>query len=242
MEQAFPAIPRTAVAEDIVAHLLRLIREKQLRPGDKLPPERELAAMLRVSRPSLREGLRTLSIMKVVELRHGSGTYITSLEPETLVEHLDFVFALDDSTYQQLFEARKVLEPGICALAAQHITEEELGELERCLQRSQVGLAEPETYLQADLDLHAIIGRAARNPLLWRFMVSIQHLGRASRERTVVLPGVVQQTFQDHQAIVSALRTHQAELAREAMLIHLEHIEQRLKQSQLADQGDRQPG
>ncbi|GLV54689.1 hypothetical protein KDH_15360 [Dictyobacter sp. S3.2.2.5] len=161
---SFQVIPKSAVAEDIVSHLLLLIREKKLRPGDKLPPERELAAMMQVSRPSLREALRTLSIMRVVELRHGSGTYITALEPSALVEHLDFVFSLDDSTYLQLFQTRKILEPGICALAARHITEEELTQLEACVERSKVGPDNPEAYLQADLDLHEIITQAARNP------------------------------------------------------------------------------
>ena len=228
---SFQAIPKTAVAEDIVTHLLQMIRDKKLRPGDKLPPERELALMLKVSRPSLREALRTLSVMRVVELRHGSGTYITALEPEKLVAHLDFVFALDDSTYFQLFETRKILEPAICALAAQHISDDELLQLDACVERSKLGLADHETYLQADLDLHTIIAQAARNPLLQRFMSSIQSLGRASRQRTSALPGVVEQTVQDHQAIIQALRNHQPEAASQAMLDHLEHIEQRLQQA-----------
>ncbi|GCE31013.1 GntR family transcriptional regulator [Dictyobacter alpinus] len=225
---SFQVIPKSALAEDIVNHLLVLIREKKLRPGDKLPPERELASMLGVSRPSLREALRTLSIMRVVELRHGSGTYVTALEPATLVEHLDFVFSLDDSTYLQLLETRKILEPGICALAAKNITQAEISQLEACIERSKVGPQEHEIYLQADLDIHEIIVQAARNPLLSRFMSSIRSLGRASRERTSILPGVFEQTIQDHQAIISALKAHDPEAAQAAMLTHLEHIEQRL--------------
>ncbi|GCE23333.1 FadR/GntR family transcriptional regulator [Dictyobacter kobayashii] len=229
---SFQVIPKSAVAEDIVSHLLAMIQEKKLRPGDKLPPERELAMMMQVSRPSLREALRTLSIMHVIELRHGSGAYVTSLEPATLVEHLDFVFSLDDSTYLQLFETRKILEPGICALAAQNITEDEITQLEACIERSKVGPGDPETYLQADLDLHEIIVQAARNPLLKRFMVSIRSLGRASRQRTSTLPGVFAQTIQDHQAIISALKAHDPLAAQSAMLTHLEHIEQRLIEEQ----------
>jgi len=228
----FEAIPKTAVAEDIVAQLLLLIREKQLLPGDKLPPERELAVMMGVSRPSLREALRSLSIMHVVELRHGSGTYIASLQPETLVEHLDFVFALDDSMYLQLFETRKVLEPGICALAAQRISDEELAQLEVCVARSATGLEDPEAYFQADSDLHEIITVAAHNPLLHRFMASIRRLSQASRRRTSVLPGIMQQTCQDHQAIVQALQAHDHVAAYQAMLTHLTHVEQRLREDQ----------
>jgi GntR family transcriptional repressor for pyruvate dehydrogenase complex len=229
----FRTVSKGAVAEDIVAQLLSMIREKKLHPGDKLPPERELAVLMDVSRPSLREALRTLSVMGVIELRHGSGIYVTRLEPARLVEHLDFVFSLDDSTYLQLFETRKVLEPPICALAAQRITEEEVAQLEECLSRSSLGCTDYETYLQADLDLHEIIVTAARNPLLQRFMRSLHSLGKASRERTAMLPGVVEQTIQDHQHIVHALRKHQPEAAHQAMLVHLEHVEQRLKQESL---------
>ena len=227
---AFRTISKSAVAEGIVAQLLSMIREKKLRSGDKLPPERELAVMMDVSRPSLREALRTLSVMGVIELRHGSGIYVTALEPARLVEHLDFVFSLDDSTYLQLFETRKVLEPPICALAAQRISDEEMVQLEECLSRSRMGLTNYEAYLQAELDLHEIIVIAARNPLLQRFMSSLRSLGEASRKRTIMLPGVVEQTIQDHQSIIQALREHQPEVAYRAMLVHLEHVEQHLKQ------------
>ena len=227
---SFHTISKSAVAEDIVAQLLSMIREKKLRSGDKLPSERDLALMMDVSRPSLREALRTLSVMGVINLRHGSGTYVTTLEPAKLVEHLDFVFSLDDSTYVQLFETRKALEPPICALAAQRITEEEIAQLEECLSRSRMGLIDYEAYLQADLDLHEIIVTAARNPLLQRFMSSLRSLGKASRKRTATLPGVVEQTIQDHQSIIQALRAHQSEAAHQAMFVHLEHVEQHLKQ------------
>ena len=105
---AFRTVSKNAVAEDIVDQLLSLIREKKLRSGDKLPPEREFAVMMDVSRPSLREALRVLSVMGVVQLRHGSGIYVTALEPARLVEHL-ILSSLDDSTYLQLFETRKAL-------------------------------------------------------------------------------------------------------------------------------------
>ena len=229
-QPAFRTVSKSAVAEDIVAQLLSMIREKKLRSRDKLPSERALAVIMNVSRPSLREALRTLSVMGVIELRHGSGAYITALEPARLVEHLDFVFSLDDSTYLQLFETRKVLEPPICALAAQRITEEELAQLEECLSRSKLGLTDYEAYLQADLDLHEIIVNSARNPLLQRFVSSLHSLGKASRRRTATLPGVVEQTIQDHLDIIEALREHQPEVAHQTMLVHLEHVEQHLKQ------------
>lgn len=227
---AFGTFEKRALSERIVARLLALIKERELRPGDKLPPERELAAMMEVSRPSLREALRALAIMNIVEIRQGDGTYVTSLEPELLVEHLDFVLSLDDSTFLELFEARKIVEVGIVALAAQHITDEEIRELEACLAKSTETVEDHEAFLQADVELHEKIAEAARNPILSRFMASISQLGLASRRRTVEIPGVPWQAVEDHQAIVAALKARDAEAARQAMLQHLNNVEKRLKQ------------
>lgn len=227
---AFGTFEKRALSEEIVARLLSLIKEKELRPGDKLPPERELATMMKVSRPSLREALRALSIMNVVEIHQGAGTYVTSLEPELLVEHLDFVFALDDSTFLELFEARKILEAGIVAIAAQRITDEEIEELEACLARSIQTVEDHAAFLQADVELHEKIAQAARNPILSRFMASISQLGLASRRRTVEIPGVASQSVEDHQAIVMALKARDPETARKAMLHHLDNVEKGLKQ------------
>ncbi|HEC22897.1 MAG TPA: FadR family transcriptional regulator [Chloroflexi bacterium] len=228
MTSSFGPVKKSGVAEQIIARLLSLIREKQLRAGDKLPPERELAAMLGVSRPSLREALRALSIMNIVEMRQGDGTYISSLEPELLVEHLDFVFSLDDSTFLQLFEARKIVEVGIAALAAQRISDEQIAELEKCLARSSASVGDHQAFLKADLELHELITEAAGNPILSRFMASISRLGLASRSRTVAIPGVPERALEDHRAIVAALKARDPEAARQAMLNHLNNVEQSL--------------
>src|SRR5690606_41971721 len=116
---AFGPVKKNAIAEEIIARLLGLIRDRQLQPGDKLPPERELAAMLGVSRPSLREALRALSVMNVLELRQGDGTYVSSLEPDLLVEHLGLVLSIDDSTFLPLLDTRNIVAVGIVALAAE---------------------------------------------------------------------------------------------------------------------------
>jgi GntR family transcriptional repressor for pyruvate dehydrogenase complex len=210
---------------------MSMLREKQLGPGDKLPPERELAAMMQVSRPSLREALRALSMMNVLEVKQGSGTYVTSLETELLLEHLDFVLSLDESSLIELFEARKIVEIGIAGLAAQRITEEELAELEAGLARSRETLHHPVDFLRADEQLHKTITQAARNPIMSRVIDSISRLLMVSRSRTVEITGVREQTVEDHRVIVAALKRHDPEAAQEAMLQHLNHVEQRLLDS-----------
>jgi GntR family transcriptional regulator, transcriptional repressor for pyruvate dehydrogenase complex len=93
----------------IVQKLLELIRVRSLKPGDKLPPERELSELMKVSRPSLREALKSLEMMSIINIRQGSGAFVNKLEPESVVEHLDIVFTLDDTLYHDLFKARRVL-------------------------------------------------------------------------------------------------------------------------------------
>lgn len=226
----FETIKKSALAEEITRRVLELITEKELRPGDKLPPERELAEMMSVSRPSLREALRALAIMNVIEIRQGDGTYVSSLEPQSLVAHLDFVISLDDSTFIQLFEARKIIEAGIAGLAAQNVTDEEILALEACLERFAQNAQDPQALLEADLELHQLIAEAARNPILIRIMASISQLGLASRSRTIAIPGVVDQTIMDHQKIVKALEKRDREAAEKAMLTHLDNVEKRLSE------------
>ena len=227
----FGPVERTILWEQVAEQLMTMLREKHLRPGDKLPPERELAAMMQVSRPSLREALRALSMMNVLEVRQGAGTYVSSLEPELLVEHLDFVLSLDDSSLLELFEARKIVEIGIAGLAAQRITDEELAELEAGLGRSQETLHHPSDFLQADEQLHKTITQAARNPIMSRVIDSISRLLMVSRSRTVEITGVRERTVEDHRAIIAALKRRDPEAAQEAMLQHLNNVEQGLLDS-----------
>jgi GntR family transcriptional repressor for pyruvate dehydrogenase complex len=224
----YDPIRKSGVAEEISTRLLNMIKEKQLHPGEKLPSERELAAKLEVSRPSLREALRALAIMNIIEIRQGDGTYVTSLEPDLLVEHLDFVISLDDATILQLFEARKIVEVGAATLAARNITEGQVAALEDCLSRSIESIHDPQEFLAIDLKLHELIIEAAGNPFIKRFLASLSRIGEASRSRTVEIPGIRETTARDHGDIVSAIKAHDEEAAADAMLAHLNHVEKRL--------------
>lgn len=226
---AFGRVKKSTLAEEIVANLLSLITERQLRPGDKLPPERDLAAMMHVSRLSLREALRALAMMNIVEIRQGDGTYVTSLKPELLIEHLDFVFSLEDATFLQLFEARRVLEVGIVMMAAERVTDADIAEMESWLAVARQNVDNHEAFAETDIKLHDKIVECARNPMLSRFMASVSQLGRASRRRTTEIPGVPRQVLEDHRAIIEALKARDPDAARLAMLYHLKNIENQLR-------------
>jgi GntR family transcriptional repressor for pyruvate dehydrogenase complex len=170
-------------------------------------------------------------MMNLLEVRQGAGTFVTSLETELLVEHLDFVLSLDDSSLTELFEARKIVETGIAGLAAQRITSEELAELEAGLARSRDALHSPVDFRRADEQLHKIVTKAARNPIMSRVVDSISRLLLVSRSRTVEIAGVRAQTIEDHEAIVAAMKKRDPEAAREAMLQHLNNVERGLLHS-----------
>jgi GntR family transcriptional repressor for pyruvate dehydrogenase complex len=221
-------MPRSSLAQEITTRLLSLIRERKLVAGEKLPPQRELASVLKVSRPVLHEALQALAIMNVLEIRHGSGTYISSLEPKRLVDHLGFVFSLDDSLFQSLFEARKIVEPGVVRLAAKDISDRDLEELDSCIADGIRHVDDVPLFVEADLRLHETISRAANNPILSRFMDSIGALGRVSRLRTAEISGVREAVIEHHKQIVAALRAHDPEAAGRAMATHLDFIEKRL--------------
>src|SRR5215210_7510891 len=151
---SFGTVARDALPDQIAARLIGLITERRLRPGDRLPPERELAATMGVSRSSLREALRALAMLGVTEMRHGDGTYLTSLEPGALMRPVGLVLALSESGVQELFEARKLVEPGLAALAAERIGDEAAAALTRCARDSKKALDDAEAFMWNDIELH----------------------------------------------------------------------------------------
>jgi GntR family transcriptional repressor for pyruvate dehydrogenase complex len=167
--------------------------------------------------------------MNVIEIRQGTGAYVTQLDTAQLVQHLDFVFSLNDAALMDLFDARKIVEAGIAELAARHITDEDIALLEACLQKSVDSAHDPELFLFADLELHTLIATIARNPILIRFIESIHQLGLASRRRTGRLDGVIEQSMSDHHHIIETLKARDPQAAREAMLAHLGNVEEKLK-------------
>ena len=220
----FAVMNRTTLPEEIAARLLDLIRAQQLRPGDKLPAERNLAAAMQVSRPVLREALRALAIMKVVEIRQGAGTYITALEPQQLVSHLDFVFSKDTFALAQVLEARRVLETGNVRLAALRIDAAGLAGLDRIFAGLEGALDDADRFSSLDIEFHNAISAAAGNFLLSQFMGIVNTLAKVSRERTGAARAVRERALRDHQPVLAALHAHDPEAAAAAMQAHLDHV------------------
>ena len=221
----FGTVTRDALPDQIASRLIALITERRLKAGDRLPPERELAATMGVSRSSLREALRALAMLGVAEMRQGDGTYLTNLQPGSLMRSVGLVLALSDSGLEQLFEARKLVEPGLAKLAAERISDDDAAELTRCAAGTHDALDDAEAFMWADIELHAQIARAASNAVLERLLESIAGMGIASRRRTGRLTPVRERSAHDHVEIAAAIAAHDGEAAYAAMLRHLENVE-----------------
>ncbi|MDG6103357.1 FadR family transcriptional regulator [Dactylosporangium aurantiacum] len=212
----FAKLRRTSAAADAARSIQQMIVDGRLAPGQRLPPERELSELLGISRPTLRETIRSLVGLNILESRHGAGTFVAALDTATLLEPMQFVMALNERTIGELFEARLLLEPALAALAAQRATPGQAAAM-----RAAITGADP---VEADVPLHRLVAEASGNALLTAMLESLSTLGRSSRSITAARPGVRRRTAEDHEAIVAAVERRDPDAARAAMTAHLERI------------------
>ena len=205
---------KVVLSEQIAQMIIEEIKTGVLGPGDKLPSEKQLIEKYQVIRITVREALRTLKVMNIISIQQGKGAFVTSADISLLVDHMNFVSLLEQTTVANLFEARRILEPRIAALAAQRITDEEIADLRALL-----------TQDNFDVVLHQKISECTKNPVLIRFVASIWTLSDLSRRRTRKMPGVKSKAYQQHERLIEALAAHDAELAERLMAEHLAFVE-----------------
>ena len=224
-QYTFNSIKRISTVERIVENLINLIKLRKLQTGDKLPSERQLCGMIGVSRPILREALKALQVMNIIDIRQGAGAYVKSLEPEDVVEHLDIVFHLDSSLYRDLYEARKVLEAAVAGMAVLNISDSEIEAIEENFRQAAGCIEDESAFLERDLELHEMIMKAAGNRIIPVFMQSINRLLLLLRKRSNAQPHIRQNTMRDHELIIEALKSRDSEKAARAMEQHITNVE-----------------
>jgi GntR family transcriptional repressor for pyruvate dehydrogenase complex len=220
----FSPVQKTGIPEQIVGQVIELIRSRHIGPSEKLPSERELAARLNVSRPALREALRALSVVGLLEMRHGTGTFVSDLQPHSLLTKIGLIMSLSDHTFEQLFEARLVLEPAIAEMAASKVTQVQVAQMEECIAAIASNLDSDEAVLMHDAALHDLIAIAAGNTFLSESLNSLHLLISSSRRRTVATPGRAQRSLEELQALVKAIKNRNGVFARAAMQAHLSSV------------------
>ncbi len=200
-----------------------LLEKGELHPGDQLPPERALAEQFQVSRASVREALRSLELLGIVETHAGGGTFVRRTAPEDLARPLSNLIARGH-TIADVIEVRGLLEPAIAAAAAKRITADELAELRTILDAQGKKVAAGEPYADEDVRFHELIGQAARNELLTTMLGVIWDVLRSSREQWLQTNQRAHASIDAHRRILTALETHNADAARAAAAEHIHAV------------------
>jgi len=224
---------RKTVSRRVVEQIQELIASGKLRAGDKLPSERELAELMNVSRPTIREAFKILSASGLVEIKQGSGVFVA--DPSARLDNLASILFMQSDSIHELFEVRKMIETESAAKAAVNGTEDYLaaiGTLTReCYDKVIVNpqfasAAEREEYLsETDQTFHLMVAEAAGNEVVVRIMTNLIDLLKLSRMQSMKIPGRVEQSLKEHMAIARALKERKAEEARSLMLKHLSGVE-----------------
>ncbi len=205
----------------VVDHVRQLVASGELKPGDRLPPERELARKLKISRSSLRAGIGFLAAMGVLKSRHGAGTFVASGPPALDSSSLTVLGALHGFLPWQMFEARLVIEANIAALAAERATGDHIAELAEEVAEMYASMDDPQEYLIHDIRFHRTIARAAGNPILGALMETISASLYDQRRFTVDNSADLKESAEMHREIYRAIRSHNPQLAKHAMEQHL---------------------
>jgi GntR family transcriptional regulator, transcriptional repressor for pyruvate dehydrogenase complex len=220
----FSAIRRNRVHEEVARQLESLIL-KELKPGDKLPAERELAEMLGVSRSSIRDAIRRLELVGLVEPRQGSGTRVREISTEALVSPLANVIAHKRQLVSELLEFRQMLEPGMAARAAEHATPDDVAKMEEILDRQERTVRGGGLAIEEDSEFHYRIATAARNSVVLKVVDVVMDLLRETRSRSLQSEGRPQRSMAGHRRILSAIRRRDPEAAEAAMRQHIHDVE-----------------
>jgi GntR family transcriptional repressor for pyruvate dehydrogenase complex len=219
----FDSIERVGgVGASCEAHLKSLIAARRLLAGDRLPPERELAARLDVSRGTLRGALQSLAEQGVLVGRQGSG-WVVRPRPDVVATNLAVYLSLEEVTFDQLFAARRAIEPHAAAAAAIHRTTEHLAAMRRCT-KAMRSAPDVATYVRADADFHALVTAASGNPLFSVMLAPTLDLLGPMREDVAAHAEVTAASHREHDRILAALAASDSDAARAAMLAHIDHF------------------
>ncbi|WP_285725519.1 FadR/GntR family transcriptional regulator [Psychromicrobium xiongbiense] len=216
-----------ALTDEAINKIKGMIVAGELAAGDRLPPEKELSEKLGLSRSSLREAVKALEIVRVLDVRRGDGTYVTSLEPQMLNEAISFVVDLhQDSTVLEIFAVRRMLEPAAAAMAASKLSPDGVAALRANISSVNAADTTIEELVENDLQFHRLINQASGNQYLLSLLDGMSSSTiRARIWRGLTQEGAVERTLNEHAAIADALSRGDGELARALVTAHVSGVE-----------------
>jgi len=212
-----------ALTDEAIARLRTMIQTGELPPGSRLPAENQLAAQMGLSRSGVREAVKVLEAARVLDVRRGNGTYVTSLAPHLLLQGVGFaVELLQPEKLLEVIEVRRLLEPPATAVAAVRMSDEQLAELEDIMERMRSAMDDAEQLMQYDITFHRLVMVGTGNETLTSLVDGLSsRTVRARIWRGLVLGNVAHVTIDEHQAILTALKSRDGALASAAALVHV---------------------
>lgn len=233
-------VARVSLTDEAIARIRELIQSGKLPPGSKLPPEQQLATELGISRSPMREAVKALAVARVLDVRRGDGTYVTSLAPTVLLEGLGLAVELmHGNTLLELTEVRRLFEPIATGLAATRATEEDLARIHGHLEAMRAAAGDVELLNQHDAAFHRAVAAATGNEALATLLDGISGgTLRARVWRGMVEAGSAEGTLSEHETIYEALTERDATLAQAAALVHISTTERWLRRVHGARSGE----
>jgi len=220
----FEPIKKTRIAEEVADRIRTLILDGTFPPGQPLPSERVMTERFSVSRGSIRDALRMLEMIGLLETRHGQGTFPHELTVERLVAPLASVMTYRSDLQDELMDVRRMFEPAVARVAAARVTDEDLADLQRILESQRRKLETGQSAIVEDTAFHAALARSTRNRVVVSIMATLNDLLVESRAQTLRQKGRPAQSMAGHEAVVEALRERDADGAAGAMSEHIDQI------------------
>lgn len=220
----FEVVRRNRIYEDIARQIQKMIADK-MKPGDMLPPERQLAELFGVSRSSIRDAIRMLELSGLVEARQGLGTVVREHAGDAVVNPLTSILVQKRKLVGELLDVRKMVEPPLAARAAVHATKDEVADMEAILRRQTEKMKGGELAIEEDNEFHYAIALAADNSVVLKVLDVLMDLLRETRERSLQVEGRPEQSLAGHQEILDAIKRQDAAGAEQAMCRHIESVE-----------------
>ncbi len=224
VKSEFEAVRRNRIYEDIARQIEKMITEK-MKPGEMLPPERQLADKFGVSRSSIRDAIRMLELAGLVEARQGLGTVVREHSSDAVVTPLTSILIQKRKLVGELLDVRKMVEPPLAARAATHATPAEVAEMEAILRRQAEKMGRGELAIEEDSEFHYAIALAADNSVVLKVIDVLMDLLRDTRERSLQVAGRPEKSIAGHQQILDAIKRGDAAGAQDAMCRHIESVE-----------------
>ncbi|MEO7192841.1 MAG: FadR/GntR family transcriptional regulator [Vicinamibacterales bacterium] len=221
-----------AVTDEAIVRIRGMIVAGELSPGQRLPTEKELGEQLGLSRNSLREAVKALELIRVLDVRQGDGTYVTSLKPHLLLEAMSFVVDLhQDESVLEILEVRRVLETHAAGVAARRITPEQIQQLDAMLLSVDESTS-VEDLVAHDMDFHRLVAHSAGSAYLSSLLAGLSSSTvRARVWRGLTEARSVTRTLAEHRAILDALADHDSDAARAWTAVHVGGVEAWLRRS-----------